>query len=285
MLFSLGEFEAIERVARVSGLPMATVKRRLSQDLLALNSRGALNGHIPISAVIAFVLPVCAILYGFDSSVLSNERSASAGNLDYRGMGINHQYSKGFEFERNVSRHFRERLLQQFDYFSLLRPLSELQIARLFSRSAAYHPVFTSCNAAFKIDHGRRIDRWCCACPKCRSTFLLMAPFMEKSRLIAIFGQNLLDRQDQMSGFEELLGVRGLKPFECVGEPEEYIAAFLLLLERPEWQDDVAVNHFRSSVLPGIVDPAGIVEHVLSFSSAHIIPPRYEVLLRAYSGF
>ena len=285
ILFSLGEFEAINRVARVSGLPMATVKRRLSQNLFELNSQGALNGHIPISAVIAFVLPVCAILYGFDSAALSNERSASSGNLDYGGMGINHQYSKGFEFERNVSRHFRGRLLQHFEYFSLLRPFSELQIARLFSRSTAYHPVFTSCNAAFKIDHGRRISRWCCACPKCRSTFLLMAPFMEKARLLSIFGQNLLDTQDQITGFEELMGLRGIKPFECVGEPDEYLAALLLLSKRSEWHGDMVVNHFQSLVLSTVADPDRIVENVLSFSEQHTIPTRYEASLRAYSVF
>lgn len=285
ILFSLGEFEAIERVARVSGLEMVTVKRRLSPNLLELNSRGALNGHIPISAVIAFVLPVCAILYGFDSAALSNERSASAGNLDYQGMHINHQYSKGLEFERSVSNHFKKRLLPHFDYFSFLRPLSELQVTRLFSRSTAYHSVFTSCNAAFRLDHGRRIDRWCCACPKCRSTFLLLAPFMEKDRLLSIFGENLLDRQDQIGGFEELIGLRGFKPFECVGEPDEYIAAFLLLLESRNWQEDAVMKHFRYSVLPSIGDPDRIIANALSFSDRHIIPSRYEALLRAYSGF
>lgn len=285
VLFSLGEFEAINRVARVCGLPMIIVKRRLSKNLFQLNSQGALNGHIPISAVIAFVLAVCAILYGFDNAALSNERSASSGNLDYGGMGINHQYSKGFEFERNVSRHFRERLLQHFDYFSLLRPFSELQIARLFSRSSAYHPVFTSCNAAFKIDRGRRISRWCCACPKCRSTFLLMAPFMEKARLLSIFGQNLLDAREQITGFEELIGLRGFKPFECVGEPDEYLAALLLLSKRSEWQGDIVVNHVQSLVLSTVADPDRVVEQVLSFSEEHTIPTRYEALLRAYSGF
>lgn len=285
VLFSLGEFEAINRVAEVSGLPMVTVKRRLSPRLFELNGQGALNGHIPISAVIAFVLPVCAILYGFDSAALSNERSASAGNLDYKGMDVNHQYSKGLEFERQASLHFKRRLLQHFDYFSFLRPLSEIQIARLFAGSTAYHEVFTSCNGAFKLDRGRRIDRWCCACPKCLSTFLLLAPFIEKERLLSMFGQNLLDRQDQIEGFEELIGVRGLKPFECVGEPDEYLAALLLLSRKPEWQKDIAIKHFQTRVLPALTEPDLIVEKSLSFSDRHVMPARYEALLRAYSRF
>jgi UDP-N-acetyl-alpha-D-muramoyl-L-alanyl-L-glutamate epimerase len=284
VLFSLGEFEAINRVAEVSALPMVTVKRRLSPRLFALNAQGAFNGHIPISAVIAFVLPVCAILYGFDSAALSNERSASVGNLDYGGMDVNHQYSKGFEFETRVSQHFKGRLLQHFDYFSFLRPLSELQVTRLFSRSTAYHAVFTSCNAAFKIDEGKRISRWCCRCPKCRSTFLLLAPFTEKGRLLSIFGQNLLNQGGQIDGFAELIGVRGFKPFECVGEPDEYLAALLLLSENPEWQEDIVVRHFQSAVLPDVTEPDRVVENTLSFSNRHIMPPRYEALLRAYSG-
>lgn len=285
VLFSLGEFEAIDRVAEVSGLPMVKVKRRLSPRLFELNAQGALNGHIPISAVIAFVLPICAILYGFDSAALSNERSASVGNLDHGGMDINHQYSKGLEFEARVSQHFRDRLLRRFDYFSFLRPLSEFQIARLFSRSTAYHEVFTSCNGAFKIDQGRRINRWCCTCPKCRSTFLLLAPFMEKDHLLSVFGQNLLDRQDQIEGLEELVGVRGFKPFECVGEPDEYLAALHLLSGKAEWRRDAAIKHFQSTVLPGLAEPDLIVAKALSFSDRHVMPPRYEALLRAYSGF
>lgn len=284
VLFSLGEFRAIRQVAETSGLPLITVKRRLSSRLLELNSQGALNGHIPISAVIAFVLPVCAILYGFDSAALSNERSASAGNLDYHGMDVNHQYSKGLEFETLACRHFKSHLLKHFDYFSFLRPLSELQVSRLFSLSTAYHGVFTSCNAAFKLDEGRRIERWCCRCPKCRSTFLLLAPFLEKDRLAGIFGHNLLDDEDQIAGFEELMGVRGFKPFECVGEPDEYIAALLLLAKKEEWQEDRIVRHFRAEVLPTLAEPDGVVRHALSFSDRHIIPPRYEDLLRAYSG-
>lgn len=283
VLFSLGEFEAISKVAEVTGLPLVKVKRRLSPRLFELNAQGAFNGHIPISAIIAFVLPVCAILYGFDSAALSNERSASAGNLEHNGMDVNHQYSKGLEFEMRVSQHFKGHLLQQFDYFSFLRPLSELQVARLFSRSTAYHPVFTSCNAAFKLDEGRRISRWCCACPKCRSTFLLLAPFLEKGRLVSIFGRNLLNEREQISGFRELMGLRGFKPFECVGEPDEYIAALLLLSKNPKWQEDIAVKHFQSEVLANISEPDRVVEKALSFSDRHIIPPRYEALLHAYS--
>lgn len=285
VLFSLGEFEAIDRISEVSGLPKVTVKRRLSPRLFELNAEGAFNGHIPISAVIAFVLPVCAILYGFDSAALSNERSASAGNLDYKGMDVNHQYSKGLEFERHVSQHFKATLLQHFDYFSFLRPLSELQIGRLFSRSTAYHEVFTSCNAAFKLDRGKRISRWCCACPKCRSTFLLLAPFMEKAHLLSAFGENLLNRKDQIEGFEELIGIRGFKPFECVGEPEEYIAALLLVSRSREWQEDLVIKHFQSKVLSGTTEPDLIVKKALSFSERHVMPARYEAFLRAYSGF
>lgn len=285
VLFSLGDFEAIDRVAEVAGLPLVKVRRRLSPRLLALNSEGALNGHIPISAVIAFVLPVCAILYGFDSAALSNERSASAGNLNYHGMDVNHQYSKGLEFEIAVSGYFKKHLLQQFDYFSFLRPLSELQVARLFGRSTAYHSVFTSCNGAFKIDQGRRINRWCCDCPKCRSTFLLLAPFLEKGQLLSIFGRNLLNEGSQIDGFEELIGLRAFKPFECVGEPDEYLAALLLLSRNAEWQEDVVIRQFQATVLPGVAEPDRIVEKALSFSDRHIMPARYEALLRAYSGF
>ena len=106
-------------------------------------------------------------------------------------------------------------------YFSFLRPLSEVAIARRFARHTAYLPVFRSCNAAFRQSPERRATNWCCDCPKCRFVFLALAPFVDRQLLIATFGRDMLDDPAQIDGFAELCGLRRHKPFECVGEVEE----------------------------------------------------------------
>ena len=86
-------------------------------------------------------------------------------------------------------------------YFSVLRPASELAIARAFARMAPYHGAFTSCNATFRTDPALRSPSWCCECPKCRFVFLILAPFCEPAQLRGIFGRDLLAEDDQFEGF------------------------------------------------------------------------------------
>ncbi|MCP4691720.1 MAG: UDP-N-acetylmuramoyl-L-alanine--D-glutamate ligase, partial [Desulfobacterales bacterium] len=280
-LFSLGEFETTAHIASAAGAPCIVVDRSISRSLLEINSRGALNGHVPFSAILAFILPVAAILYGFDAAALSNERSANTGNLVEDGEEVNHQYSKSLEFERNASEFIGNNVLSNFRYFSFLRPLSDIGVARLFSELTAYHAIFMSCNSAYKLRKEKRNKGWCLSCPKCRFTFLALAPFIEKRRMISIFGANPLDDEEQIRGFDELLGVRGHKPFECVGEYDESMAAFILLNGNPAWNKDRLVRRFEKKILPRIDQPDEILRSVFRLSAAHALPPsRYKALIR-----
>ncbi len=282
VLFALGDFQPIKEIAKIAKLPLINVTRQISPALIQLNEQGAYNGHVPISAIIAFILPVCAILYGFDTAALSNERSADSGNLIHNGFSVNHQYSKSMEFEKDAAHFFKKYILSDFNYFSFLRPLSDLRIAQLFSKLRTYHPIFMSCNRAFKLDRRKRLQRWCLDCPKCRFTFLVLAPFMVKTELITLFGANLLDDMEQRQGFDQLLGVGGFKPFECVGEIEESAAAFILLTQNLQWRDDCLVRRFKTKILPGLNHPERIVKTALDFSNSHQLPYQYEEVLRAY---
>ena len=287
VLFALGDFQPIKAIARIAQLSLINVIRRISPDLIKLNAQGAYNGHVPISAIIAFVLPVCAILYDFDTAALSNERSADSGNLIHNGLTVNHQYSKSLEFEKDAALFFKNYILSDFNYFSFLRPLSDLRIAQLFSKLRTYHPVFMSCNRAFKLDRQKRLKRWCLDCPKCRFTFLVLAPFMDRTELIALFGKNLLDDLEQRRGFDQLLGIGGFKPFECVGETDESAAAFILLTLKQkdsQWRDDCLVRRFKTKIFPELDHPEQMVKNALALSNAHQLPWRYEEVLRAYSG-
>lgn len=279
VLFSVGLPRPIRETIEKSGLPSVLVTRQISPDLIALNEKaaqyGALNGHVPVTGIIAFILMAAAVLYDFSDAVLSNERSANVGNTEKDGRIVNHQWSKSLEFEK-AFRELTAPVMPEFRYFSLLRPLSELAIASLFAKTRKYDMVFTSCNKAFKLDESKRFDRWCADCDKCRFVFLALAPFMEKEKLIRIFGHNLLDDIMQTRGYEELLGLSAFKPFECVGEIEESALAFLMLADDPAWQNDAVIgvladrarrrwNKKRESLF----------EKIFTLTDNHLIPEEY----------
>jgi hypothetical protein len=176
---------------------------------------------------------------------MSNEHSASAPNLRLDGVEINHQYSKSLEFEQDFARYVGRFISPDISYFSLLRPLSEIEIARRFAKHREYFGVFRSCNTAFRQARESRGRHWCCNCPKCRFVFLALSPFVAKSDLIEIFGCNLLDDEAQRDGFAELCGLRANKPFECVGETSESAGVMSHLADRPDWRDDKVVRRLN----------------------------------------
>jgi hypothetical protein len=280
VLFSVGDYEPIREVSRVAGVPRIIVRRRISPRLLELNERGAINGHVPISAIIAFILAAAAVVYGFDAAALSNERSADAANLTWHGLEINHQYSKSSAFERDFNELVRRDVLPGFRYFSFLRSYSELAVTAAFSRApAAYRKVFRSCNAAFRLDELRRGKRWCRDCPKCRFVFLALAPFIPRQEAVEIFGGDMLEDLSQEKGFAEMLGLSGHKPFECVGEVAECVAALVLLARSPQWRDARLVRRFAAEILPGLEDPDRLVDEALRPGSVESVPERYRSML------
>ncbi|HLC66307.1 MAG TPA: endonuclease domain-containing protein, partial [Candidatus Nanoarchaeia archaeon] len=87
----------IDEMVEALSLPCLTIERKLDPQLFELNKQGALNGHVPITAYLTFAAHIVAMLQDFDAVVLSNERSANIGNVSFKGMVINHQWSKSME--------------------------------------------------------------------------------------------------------------------------------------------------------------------------------------------
>ena len=278
----VGASPLIAGVAARTGRPTLNIGRELSPVLFEYNRMGAWNGHIPVTAINSAILACAAILYGFDAIAFANERSASAATLEYDGQHVNHQWSKGWAFEQAYAAWLRTHVAAGLDYFSLLRPFSELAVTRAFAKTgAAYFDVFSSCNRNFRITGPKPADRWCGHCPKCHFVFLALAPFMPKPRLLQIFGGNLLDDVTLAAGFDALIEYRDHKPFECVGEASEARAAFAALAARPEWREDALVARFREEIASQLDAALLALEPWLVPAGEHGVPERFAGALDA----
>lgn len=203
-----------------------SVRRTLDPNMLELNRRGYLNGHTPFSALVAFSSLIAARLLNLSYVALSNESSANESTV--AGSTVNHQYSKSFEFEQDFHDYVRRYLPGNAYYFSLLRPLSEFQIAKYFAGLKQYHPIFRSCNA------GSKTDSWCGHCPKCLFVYLILSPFLSREAVRDIFGRDMLADETLKGTLDQLTGVVEEKPFECVGSRDEVNTAIVLTIGRLE---------------------------------------------------
>ena len=269
----IGNSQLIRACAERTGLPTLNIGRSLAPALFELNQQGAWNGHIPVTAVNSAILVLAALLRGAGQVVFSNERSASYGS-QIPGTGeVNHQWSKGWAFEQAFGEHVAAHVAADLQYYSLLRPLSELAVARQFAKVNRYDAHFSSCNRNFHILGERPASRWCGVCPKCHFVFLALAPFMPKTRLVGIIGRNLLDDVEQTAGFDALLEFQDHKPFECVGEGRESRAAMAALAQRPEWREDALVERFAREIAPQLDAAELRIEPLLAIDDEHRIPP------------
>ena len=224
---------------------------------------------------------LAALLHGVDQVVFSNERSASYGSMIPGTGEVNHQWSKGWAFESAFGAYVQSHVAADLQYYSLLRPLSELAVARQFARTDHYDAHFSSCNRNFHLLGERPTNRWCGVCPKCHFVFLALAPFMPKPRLVGIFGRNLLDDANQTGGFDALLEYQDHKPFECVGEGQESRAAMAALGDRPEWREDAIVARFNREIRPQLDASELVVAPLLEIGGEHRIPAALWERLRA----
>lgn len=247
------------------------VKREIDANLLDLNRRGFLNGHTPFSAVVAFISLLGAALLRKKYIVLSNESSANEASV--MGTFVNHQYSKSLEFELDFNEYIRRYLDWDIHYFSLLRPLNELQIARAFARCKEYHHIFRSCNV------GSKTDDWCGRCSKCLFVYITLAPYLDETAVIDIFGRNLLDDMSLKPELEGLIGVSPEKPFECVGTRDEVNYALQLLVEKylkTGSRLPALLDYYRTVMHHFPVDP----EKVLALGDFSNIPAEFRSILR-----
>jgi UDP-N-acetyl-alpha-D-muramoyl-L-alanyl-L-glutamate epimerase len=227
LCFTVNDQPARTQTAAAAGYAQSEIirtTRQIDSELLKRNAEGFLNGHTPFSSVVAFLSMYCAFITGAENIILSNESSANEASVC--GTDINHQYSKSFEFETDFALYAKSHFSGNINYFSLLRPFNELQIAKKFAALKKYHPVFRSCNA------GSKKNIWCGNCAKCLFVYIILSPFLECAELNDIFGINLLGREELLKDFEGLAGLTAEKPFECIGTVDEVRCALEMTAEK-----------------------------------------------------
>lgn len=244
----------------------AVVKRTLDATMLKMNAEGYLNGHTPFSALLAFF----TLLLGFGTKsryiALSNESSANEPTVP--DSEINHQYSKSIAFENDFRDYVKRYISADIQYFSFLRPLSELQIAQQFALCVPYFNHFKSCNA------GSKTDVWCGSCPKCLFTWIILSPFISLKNLTDIFGKNMWKDKSLKPVLLQLAGLTDIKPFECVGTVDEVRACLNYALDDLEDVTDTLLEGLDRFKVPSTE------ELLCSYNENNNLPYRFDEIIR-----
>ncbi len=239
--------EAIKiEVSKAIGKDPIVFRRELDSKLFELNKeKGIYNGHVPISVVYAFLGLIACAFYDYKNFVVGNEKSANYGNVEYLGEMINHQWSKSEEFEKLFTDYVSKFITPSIKYSSPLRDMTELQVVEKFTQYPQYFKVFSSCNRNFRINNPSN-KKWCGECPKCLFVFISLAAYLPKKDVLDIFNKDLFEDKNLMPLFEELIGVRNFKPFECVGTQEEVKEALTKISEKGEFNETILMKHFKA---------------------------------------
>lgn len=248
---SVNPREPMRTTAAWAGVGLVSIERELDPQLLTLNAAGAINGHVPITAIVMSLAALAAAVLGRGTVLVSNEASADEPTRTVGSWRINHQYSKTSAFGRLLGDALDE-AGARVRIVSLVRPLSELAIARVAARLPGLVASVTSCNAAYSLSAPR--PGWCGACPKCRFVELALAPFTDRAALVADLGFDALADATQIEGFAAMLD-DATKPFECVGTVAEVRLALDLLAADPAWSDAAVVAALATPGAGG--SPAG----------------------------
>jgi len=75
--------------------------------------------------------------------------------------------------------------------------------------------------------------------------FYISCGFSSKRRGVGYFGKNLFEDKNLIPLFEELVGARNFKPFECVGTQDEAKEALGKIVERGEFNETILMKHFK----------------------------------------
>jgi|SRR5271166_842879 len=269
---TVGITPAMKRLIHLSGNPRA-LTLSLGGSLPIIRAKTRYRGHKPFSSILAFLSLLAAFVQRHRYIVVANEYSSNFGNVTVRGLEVNHQYPKSHHFETRFASYVKAEILPDVTYFSILRPLYEIQIAKLFAEYPKYFLSFRSCNV------GLRSDYWCLDCPKCAFVLLALAPHLDKSQLVRIFGANPFAFQ-RIRRLIVRLCCDPIKPFECVGTQRESMVA--LWMSHKRHPSDRFLASLCEACCDGVDMNALEQEHMGRTRRPHSIPSELADSVMAY---
>jgi len=154
------------------------------------------------------------VVHGISLLVLGHEKSADAPNLiePESGEEISHQWTKSFTYHQAMSQ-LMKRMFQGINSIGLTKPIHDVKIFDLLFKFDDQLPYATnSCNIQ---------KPWCCRCEKCCYVFSGFSAYGDVEKTIKAFGNDLLDMEENLPIWTDLLGLNGYIAWECVGLPEE----------------------------------------------------------------
>ncbi len=247
--FAFAPTPAHQRIAKLVGAKTISVTRRRDWRLNATMALHRISTAYPSVSTFTFIAALLAELLGYDEIIFSNEKSADFGNLTYLGLEVNHQWCKSSEAEKMINDYIHRYITPDIATSSLLRQYSELEIVERFVQYRQYLPYVTSCNTYFWLPRIEQLMQrkayWCKRCPKCVFLFACFSAFLTKEKVIEMFGADLYADTRLLPLFRQILGIEGFKPLDCVGEPEEMIAAMRLASQRNEYTNEPAMRLFE----------------------------------------
>lgn len=172
--------------------------------------------------------------------VLGHEKSADAPNLiePESQQEISHQWTKSFTYHKALSQQM-QRIFQGVSSTSLTKPIHDVKIFDLLFKFDQVLPYATnSCNIQ---------KPWCCHCEKCCYVFAGFAAYGDLDKTIQAFGKNLLDLEENLPIWADLLGLNGYIAWECVGLPEETQWYFYKLYQKQI--KGLAMDLFKQQVI------------------------------------
>jgi len=224
------------------GAPQRLIERKFDDFLIS--DKKQYRGHVPVTAIVSAAAVIVAVASGHHAVVFSNEASADEPTVDdYQGMAINHQWAKSTEAEELIQTWISRYISADLEYFSLLRAMSELDIAEVFAQAVLprYSGLWSSSNTNFRHDAPDKLD-WDLTSSKTCTVFLLLAPFAERAVLIEEFGGNPFALEANHETWFQLLGQTEVKPFECVATIDEMRQAWALAADSDIWPELQSIN-------------------------------------------
>jgi hypothetical protein len=211
--------------------------RRIDRALLDLNARGAINGHVPITAIVTSLAALAAAALGRGTVLVSNEGSADEPTRVVDGWRINHQHSKSRAFELLLDAALAEAGDRR------ARRVAAATVRRARDRPIRRRTTPGPHRAGHQLQRGlrdgpARADGWCGRCDevplrpaRARTVHVTPAPQLVADARLRRARRRVADGR----GFAEICSMPTTKPFECVGTVEEVRLALDLLATRPDW--------------------------------------------------